>query len=68
MPHAREKIWFDGGQECGEEQGKVLVIMQALYGLKSVGSSWRSSLAEALWNLKFESTRADPDVWIHLAV
>ena len=38
----REKIWFEGGQECGEDQGKVLVITHALYGLKSVGSSWRS--------------------------
>ena len=32
-------------------QGKVLVITHAPYGLKSVGSSWRSSFAEALWNL-----------------
>ena len=51
-----------------EDQGNVLVIMCALYGLKSVGSSWRSSLAEALRNLKSESTRADPDVWLHPAV
>ena len=63
----REKIWFEGGRECGEDQGKVLVVTRALYGLKSAGSSWRSSLAEALRNLKFESTRADPDVWIRPA-
>ena len=64
----QEKIWFEGRQECGEDQGKVLVITRALYGLKSVGSSWRSSLAEALRNLKCKSTRAVPDVWICLAV
>ena len=45
----------------------MLVVICALYGLKSAGSSWRSSLAEALWNLKFESTRADPDVRIRPA-
>ena len=34
----REKIWFEGGAECGEDQGKVLVVVRALYGLKSAGS------------------------------
>ena len=60
----REKIWFEGGAECGEDKGKVLVIVRALYGLKSAGSSWRAALAEVLFSLGFESTRADPDVWI----
>ena len=44
----REKIWFEGGIECGEDKGKVLVVVQALYGLKSVGLAWRAALAEAL--------------------
>ena len=43
-----EKIWFEGGIECIKDKGKVLVFMQALYGLKSVGLEWRSALAEAL--------------------
>ena len=34
-----EKIWFEGGPECGEDQGKVLVITRVLYGLKSAGFS-----------------------------
>jgi hypothetical protein len=63
----REKIWFEGGKECGEDQGKVLIIVRALYGLKSAGFSWRSELAQALRDLKFESTKADPDVWIRAA-
>jgi hypothetical protein len=29
----REKIWFEGGKECGEDQGKVLVVVRALYGV-----------------------------------
>jgi len=40
-----EKIWFDGGIECGEEAGHVLVLVRALYGLKSTGASWQAELA-----------------------
>ena len=36
----REKIWFEGGLECGEDVGKVCIVMCALYSLKSVGTSW----------------------------
>ena len=64
----REKIWFEGGIEGGEDKGKVLVVVRALYGLKSAGSAWRVALAEALVQLGFKSTRDDPDVWIRAAV
>ena len=63
-----EKIWFKGGLKCGEDQGKILVVVRALYGLKSAGASWRSTLASLLSDLGYESTKADPDVWIHAAV
>jgi Reverse transcriptase (RNA-dependent DNA polymerase) len=59
-----EKIWFEGGIECGGDRGKVLVLVRALYGLKSAGASWRAVLAKVLADLGFESTKADPDVWI----
>jgi hypothetical protein len=44
----REKVWFKGGIETGEDHGKVLVITRALYGLKSSGASWRSTLVTTL--------------------
>lgn len=59
----REKVWFQGGIETGEDRGKVLVITRALYGLKSSGASWRATLAATLVDLGFTSTQADPDVW-----
>lgn len=59
----REKIWFKGGRETGEDKGKVLELKRALYGLKSSGASWRSMLAGTLRDLGFQDTRADPDVW-----
>ena len=33
----RERVWFKGGIDKGEDHGKVLVITRALYGLKSWG-------------------------------
>ena len=61
----REKIWFEGGLECGEHAGKVLVICRALYGLKSSGASWRSMFKEFIEEtLKFKSTKVDPDAYI----
>jgi hypothetical protein len=39
-----------------------------LYGLKSAGAAFRSSLAQALQDLGYQSTKADPDVWIRKAV
>ena len=59
----REKVWFLGGSEAGEDKGKVLVITQALYGLKSSGASWKSILVSTLRTMGFEDMRADPDVW-----
>eukprot|EP00957_Ditylum_brightwellii_P056539 4286800-Ditylum_brightwellii.AAC.1 len=35
----KEKIRFVRGKECDEDQGKVLVIIRALYGLRSAGAS-----------------------------
>jgi hypothetical protein len=58
-----EKIWFEGGLECGSDKGKVCVVVRALYGLKSAGASWRATLAQALRDIGFVSTIADPDVW-----
>jgi hypothetical protein len=62
-----EKIWFECGLECGSNKGKVCVIVRASYGLKSAGASWRATLAQALRDIGFVSTIADPDVWIRPA-
>jgi hypothetical protein len=62
-----EKIWFEGGLECGSVKGKVYVVVCALYGLKSAGASWHAMLVQALHHIGFVSTVADPDVWIQSA-
>jgi hypothetical protein len=53
------------GPEFGAElQGKSVLIVRALYGLKSSGAAWRSHLANTLHHMGFHSSLADPDVWL----
>lgn len=60
----KEKVWFQAGTEWGENAGKPVLVVRALYGLKSSGQAWRSHLADTLKNtLGFTSSLADPDVW-----
>jgi hypothetical protein len=61
----REKIWTIAGPEFGAtEQGAVMIIKKALYGLKSSGAAWRALFATTLADQGYKSTKADPDVWI----
>ena len=60
----REKIWSTGGPEFGEHSGAVVLIVRALYGLKSSGATWRAHFAQSLRDLGYEScVGGDPDVW-----
>ena len=65
----REKIWTIAGPEFGAtEQGSVMIIRKALYGLKSSGAAWRALFASTLVDQGYKSTKADPDVWIRAQV
>ena len=64
----REKIWIKAGPEFGSEAGKLMLVVRALYGLKSSGAAFRALLAETLYDLGYVPTKADPDVWIRPAV
>jgi hypothetical protein len=65
----REKIWFVAGPEFGEDQGKVIVVVRALYGLKSSGAVWRKMLQDMIMGeLKFVPSKADRDVYIREAI
>jgi hypothetical protein len=44
--------------------GTPLIIVRALYGLKSSGASFRAFCAEHLDAMNYHSTTGDPDVWI----
>jgi hypothetical protein len=64
----REKIYIKAGHEFGSEAGSIMVIRKALYGLKSSGAAFRAHLAETLYDLNYQPTKGDPDVWIRPAI
>ena len=63
----KEKVWMIAGPEFGADEGKTFLVVKALYGLNSANFSFRSHMAEQLVNLGFQSTMADPDVWLRAA-
>jgi Reverse transcriptase (RNA-dependent DNA polymerase) len=64
-----EKVYMILGPEFGKlNEGRIGVIVKALYGLKTSAYAWRSHLAETLRELNFEMCAADNDVWLRKAV
>jgi hypothetical protein len=62
----KEKCTMIAGPEFGAEEGKTFLVVKALYGLKSASFSFRSY--KKFSNLGFQSSMADPDVWLRAAV
>jgi hypothetical protein len=62
-----EKVYFYAGKELGEHEGKIVIIVRALYGLKSSGARFREHMANTLRTTGFISSKADPDVWMRAA-
>ena len=62
----KERVHVKCGPELfgREHEGKIAVIVRALYGLKTAGNSWRNHLASVIRDeLKYQPTVADPDVY-----
>jgi hypothetical protein len=64
----REKVYAIAGKEFGSRAGEIVIIVRALYGLKSAGAAWRSHLANSLHAIGYKSCLADPDIWYREAV
>ena len=62
---SRELCYIIAGPEFGPElQGLALLIIKALYGLKSSAARFHEHLSMALRKLGFRPSKADPDFWI----
>ena len=60
-----EKHYIICGPEFGlENEGKVAVIVRALYGGKSAGADYWRHVRKAMEEMGFKSCKADPDVWM----
>ena len=64
----KEKIFFYVGHKWKYDQGKVVIIVRALYGLKYSALSWRNHIYDILVNhLGFQSYLANPSFWFEAA-
>jgi Reverse transcriptase (RNA-dependent DNA polymerase) len=48
-----EKVYAMAGKVFGEDEGKMVIIAQALNGIKSSGAAWRSHFANSLRDFGF---------------
>ena len=59
-----EKIYSIAGPEFGEKEGSIVIVKKALYGLATSARRWSLTLGDAIKDMGFKPTRADPDLWI----
>jgi hypothetical protein len=50
--------------EFGDDAGKRVLIVRALYGLRSAGAAFRNHLAGCMKHLGWHPCRADRDLWM----
>ena len=61
----QEKVYFVAGSEWRDKQGRVVVIVRALYGLRSSALQWQRHLADNLqYDLGYVPSLADNNVWM----
>jgi hypothetical protein len=61
--YTKEKVCFVVGPEFGDLAGHLLVIVKALYGLRSSSARWHKRFADTLHDCGFNPSRGDKDVW-----
>jgi hypothetical protein len=60
----KERVYTMAGPEFGANVGRPVLIVRALYGLKSSGARWRDHISGTLRSGGFKSCYADPDIWM----
>jgi len=64
----QEQVHTTAGPEFRPSRvGQMVIIVRAMYGLKSNGAAWHAQLSETLYSMNFKPTLADPDVWLRAA-
>jgi len=58
-----EKIYTQAGPEFGNQQGCILVLKWAFYGLKTASRLFHEFFGNCLLQLGFAPTWANPDLW-----
>ena len=56
-------VYIIAGGEFGELAGRTMIIIMALYGLRTSGARFWEHLAATLHKFGFTSSKADPNMW-----
>ena len=56
----KERVWLRAGPEFGNDEGKVYVVVRALYGMKSASASFRSFMAEKTGQYRIQDIDCRP--------
>ena len=67
-PLKSELLWTEAGPEFGSDQGKVMILAKAVYGLKSAGNAWRQTLMSTLQDMNYVPSKADENLYQREAV
>ena len=59
-----EKVAIVAGPEFGDLEGHTLIIVKALYGLKSSGLRWYERFSDCLKEMNFFPCKAEPCIWM----
>ena len=62
--NTKEKVYRVAGPEFEAQQGHIIVIHKALYGLKSSGLRWSQRIHAIMLQLNSRPCKADPCVWL----
>jgi Reverse transcriptase (RNA-dependent DNA polymerase) len=60
----KELVYIIAGPEFGPLAGHTLIIVKALYGLRSSGLRWHERFADILMSMGFFISKADADIWM----
>jgi hypothetical protein len=61
-----EQNYIIAGPEFGQLEAHYLIIVKALYGLRTSGLRWHECFADCLCNEGFSPCKAEPDIWMRL--
>ena len=61
--YTSEKVVIRAGKEFGDQEGHLLIISKALYGLISSGLRFNELLGKCLTKLGFKWSMCEADIW-----
>ena len=62
--YTQEKVCFIAGPAFGALEGHTMIIVKALYGLRTSSARYHEHFADTLWDLGFQPCYNERDLWM----